>query len=230
MRKFLVLSLVAVLAIGTLVYAHTTGERKSIELVDGTTTKGRVVYYGDNAGGSQFLGFWNIAADYMASGSQNNTDYLVYTNNIARYRLTGPGVHYFYNGSSQVPRTVLNLDKSLTDNTSTSLFSLTLASNTSAAVRIVYGVEASEGTDMQVYTGVVVCRGTNKAAAFTVSCTNTPDGSGTYATAGTLTVTWAITGANPAVVSVTVDSSLTSPTDKIHYDLTNLGLQTVAVN
>lgn len=122
--------------------------------------------------------------------------------------------------------------KALTDNSAISVLNVTVASNTAAAGRIDYAVEVFNGTDVQIETGAVVYHVTNKAGAI-ANNTITEVGVQQAATSGTLTTTWAISAANPAVVSLNADSSLTPSTGypRMRYAFHNLtpGGQAVAV-
>jgi hypothetical protein len=98
----------------------------------------------------------------------------------------------------------------LTDGSATNVVSLTLANNTVQSVIIDYAVEVYDGTDLQVEDGQVICRAINKAG--TVSGNTCTETSTQTLGAGTLTTTWAISAANPAVVSLNADTSLTAST------------------
>lgn len=216
-----------VLGIAALVSSHTSGDTKSVQFIDGSTLKCEVGYFG--AGG--WGGLMCYAANYLGLGTTNGVALNVLTNNLTRLQIGAAGEQTFYSGNyPEMKREGHSLAKSLTDNTATNMFALALASNTSAAIRIPYGIVVTDATDMQHYTGIVTCRGTNKAAAFTVSCTNVADGSGTYATSGTLTPTWAISSANPAQITLTSDSSLTPTSTMVYYGYHNLGAQDLTVN
>lgn len=130
-----------------------------------------------------------------------------------------------------VDRFIWNASKVLTNNTVTALVNVTDASNTVSANLITYSVEVFNGTDLQVEEGSVVCHVINKAGAFSA---NTCLKSGTFqnaVTSGTLAVTWTITAANPALLQVNANSSLTPSAGypRITYTLTNFTQQAVAV-
>jgi hypothetical protein len=105
--------------------------------------------------------------------------------------------------------------KRVTNNTSTSMLAATVATNTSIAIQIDYAVESKDGAFVQqVEGGRVLCVATN--ANGTVGgnvCTKVGNlqGVSNYPTS-TLDTTWTISAANPAVVSVTANSSLTPST------------------
>ena len=86
------------------------------------------------------------------------------------------------------------------------------------------------GTDGQYDCGSVTYGISNTGGVFSGN-TVTKFGNHQNATAGTLTVTFAISGANPALLSVNANSSLTPSTGypRITYSLRNLGQQAVAI-
>ena len=136
-------------------------------------------------------------------------------------------------GSTQqtaVSRLELGATKVLTNNSATSLINATAASNTLAGGVLDYLVEVFDGTDLQTEVGSVSYMVTNKGGAFSGN-TATKFGNAQNATSGTLTVTFAISGANPAVLSVNANSSLTPSTGypRITYMPRNLGQQAIAV-
>lgn len=122
---------------------------------------------------------------------------------------------------------LLGCDKALTDNTATSVLSCTIANNTTAGGVITYTIEATDGTDYQVETGQVVWSAVNKAG--TVTATVTEINSQQNVSAGTLTTAWTISAANPAVISVNADTSLTPSAGypRITFNVSNTGRQSV---
>lgn len=136
-------------------------------------------------------------------------------------------------GSTQqtaVDRGIFGATKVLTNNSATTIVNVTNASNTSTGGVLDYCVEVTDGTDTQYECGNATYGISNKAGAFSGN-TVTKFGNHQNATAGTLTVTIAISGANPALLSVNANSSLTPSTGfpRIVYSLRNLGNQAVAV-
>lgn len=130
--------------------------------------------------------------------------------------------------ATQVHREIFGASKNLTNNTTTTVSNITDASNTSAAVIVHYAVEIFDGTNVQYETGLVMCAINNKAGAFTQNtCTKTGNIQGV--TSGTLTITWTITAANPALLQINSNSSLTTTTNRVTYNLENLTQQAVSI-
>ena len=116
--------------------------------------------------------------------------------------------------------------KVLTNNTAIAIASATLASGSVHVSQYHYAVEVSNGTDFQVEDGFYTCHVTNKAGTIANNtCVTTTNQQAV--TADTLTVTVAISAANPAVVSVNANSSLTpsSGYPRITFEATNLTQQ-----
>jgi hypothetical protein len=127
-------------------------------------------------------------------------------------------------------RLVVGATKVLTNNSAITIANVTAGSNTSVGGRINYCVEVEDGTDVQYECGSATYGVSNKGGVFSGN-TVTKFGNHQNATAGTLTVTFAISGANPALLSVNANSSLTPSTGfpRITYSLQNLGQQAVAI-
>lgn len=119
--------------------------------------------------------------------------------------------------------------KALTDGVATNLVNLTLANNTANSIRIDYSIEVIDGSDLQIEDGFVICRAYNDAGAVAGNtCTET---STQTLQAGTLSTDWAISAANPAVVSLNANTSLTASTGypRIRWHGKVLGHQAMAV-
>jgi hypothetical protein len=129
-----------------------------------------------------------------------------------------------------VDRLVVGASKTLTNNTTTTVTNVTVASNTVAAGILDYAVEVFDGTDLQVEEGSISFHVTNKGGTIanntTVKALNQQ-----AATAGTLAVTWTITAANPALLQINANSSLTpsSGYPRVTYSLRNNTQQQVSV-
>jgi hypothetical protein len=138
-------------------------------------------------------------------------------------------------GSTQqtaVSRLSLSNALVLVNNTVTTLVSATVASNSVASGIIRYSIEVFNGTDLQVETGMAAYQVVNKGGVFSLNTVTQPTGYPKNAvTSGTLTVSFAISGANPALVSVNANSSLTPSTGypRIVWTLENLTNQAVAI-
>lgn len=129
-----------------------------------------------------------------------------------------------------VDRAIFGATKVLTNNSATTVANVTVASNTSAGGTLDYVVEVFDGTDLQYETGSIAFGVSNKAGAFSGN-TATKFGNHQNATSGTLTVTWAISGANPGVLSVNANSSLTPSTGypRVTYNVRSGSQQAIAV-
>lgn len=131
-----------------------------------------------------------------------------------------------------VERLVIGATKVLANNTTTTVVNVTDASNTVASGLVTYTVECFDGTDLQVETGEFVYTVSNKGGTIAnntiTSATGWPKN---VTTSGTLTVTWAISAANPALLSVNANSSLTpsSGYPRITYTVRNNTQQAIAV-
>lgn len=130
---------------------------------------------------------------------------------------------------SVVDRFIPNAFKVLADNVATAVLNATNANGSSVGGLITYTIEVWDGTDNQVETGQAVYSSKNKAGV--VTGTITEINSQQDLDSGTLATTWAISAANPAVISVNANSSLTPSTGfpRITFSLQNLGQQAVAV-
>lgn len=129
-----------------------------------------------------------------------------------------------------VDRAIFGVFKALTNSATTTVTNVTLASNTAAAVRVHYAAEVFDGTELQIEEGDVSCHVTNKGGTF-ANNTCIKFGNQQAATGGTVTVTWSLTAANPALLQVNVASSLTPSTGypRVTYDLFNLTQQAVVI-
>lgn len=151
-----------------------------------------------------------------------------------------PGRHSFTAGAmiaasgttqqTAVSRLEIGATKVLTNNSATTIVNVTNAANTSTGGVLDYCIEVTDGTDTQYECGAATFGVSNKAGAFSGN-TVTKFGNQQNATTGTLTVTFAISGANPGALSVNANSSLTPSTGypRIVYSLRNLGNQAVSI-
>lgn len=114
--------------------------------------------------------------------------------------------------------------KNLTNNTVTSIANVTVAAGSVAAGLIRYSVEVRDGTNVQVEEGLVSVHVTNTNAGTIANNTVVKFGNQQAMTSGTLTVTWTITAANPALLQVNANSSLTPSTNypQITYAVDNM--------
>jgi hypothetical protein len=136
-------------------------------------------------------------------------------------------------GSTQqtaVSRLEIGATKVLTNNSATTITNATAASNTIAGGVLDYLVEVFDGTELQTEVGSVSYTLINKGGAFSGN-TMTKFGNSQTATSGTLTVTFAISAANPGVISVNANSSLTPSTGypRITYMPRNLSQNAISI-
>lgn len=129
---------------------------------------------------------------------------------------------------TEVDRLGFGLHKVLTNNSAITILNATAAAGAGIGGIIRYSIEVADGTDMQVETGFAVWSGVNKAGAFTVAITEV--NSQQSVSAGTLVTTWAISGANPAAISVNANSSLTPSVGypRITFSVENFTQQAIA--
>jgi hypothetical protein len=129
-----------------------------------------------------------------------------------------------------VTRHSIGSTKLLTNNVATTIASATLASGTVHASQYSYAVVVNDGTDHQVEEGWVSCHVTNKAGTI-ANNTCIAYGNQQANTSGTLTVTFAISAANPAVISVNANSSLTPSAGypRLTFEALNLTQQAFAL-
>lgn len=129
-----------------------------------------------------------------------------------------------------IDRLIAGASKVLTNNTTTTLVSCTAANGSVVAGVIRYAVEVTDGTDYQVEEGIITYHVTNKAGSL-ANNTTVKSGNQQAMTAGTLAVTFTITAANPALVQINANSSLTpsSGFPRVTYSMENLTQQAVSI-
>lgn len=125
---------------------------------------------------------------------------------------------------------IIGAYKALTNNSAITVCNITVANNTCAAGVIRYAVEVFNGTDVQVEVGCVSYMIRNKAGAIAGN-TALKFGNQQTVSSGTLTVTWALSAANPGLLSVNANSSLTPSTGypRLRYTIDNLTEQAIAI-
>lgn len=131
--------------------------------------------------------------------------------------------------SALIDRFIANAAKVLTNNSAIAVVNATIANGSSIGGKITYTIEVWDGTDNQVEFGEVGYSAKNKAG--TVTGTATEMNSQQELDSGTLATTWAISAANPAVISINANSSLTPSTGypRITFSIQNFGQQAVAI-
>lgn len=122
------------------------------------------------------------------------------------------------NDTNAANRLILNpTAKAITD-AGTDLFDVALAANSWCAGVVFYSIVVGDGTDFQALTGTVTYAAVSKAAAQTLTVTNTTAPEAKAVSAGTLTTVWAGTAATGKItVKVTPTGSLTETTYNIVY-------------
>lgn len=112
-----------------------------------------------------------------------------------------------------VPRVAGGVCKILANNTATTVASMTLASNSAVIAYIAYGAVVIDGSNViQLDGGTTTCSVTNTASTIANNACSTVANARNSATSGTVTTTWTVTAANPALIQVNVNSSLTPST------------------
>lgn len=126
--------------------------------------------------------------------------------------------------------------KSLTNNVAVNLMSINIINNTSSTGILNYTIEVFDGVNLQVETGTLLYQIVNKAGVFTKNLITNFDFSGPTSTAqittaGSLTVTFALSSANPSLLSVNANTSLTPSAGRlrINYSVLNLGNQEITL-
>jgi hypothetical protein len=137
--------------------------------------------------------------------------------------------------NAHITKMIVGGYKGLVNNTTTTIMTMTLASNTVASVVFAYGVEVFNGTDLQVESGKVECHAINKGgviAAGTARCTQFGNNQDVSLVTSTLVVTFTVT--TGGLVQVHVNSNLASITTgypRLSFtEMINTGTQMVAVN
>ena len=134
---------------------------------------------------------------------------------------TASGVTY----QTNVNRVVFNDTKSLTSGSATTLVSTPLLTLQSTGGYVSYHLRATDGTNTCVLDGIVSYSAENSAGTFVTNTSNL----GTAATActaagGTLSATFAVTSANPALLQITPTlSTMTATTFTIVYEVHTMG-------
>lgn len=145
--------------------------------------------------------------------------------NMVRLRTYAPALATGTTDGTLINRMMWGRVKSLTNNTATQFATAANPTLTVANVKVNYGVAVTDGTDVQGEVGVVTFQSVNKGGTFTQTVTK--DISHQNATAGTLTVTFTMTGTDPSSIRVNCNSSLTPSTGypRISVSIENLSDQ-----
>lgn len=133
--------------------------------------------------------------------------------------------------STFLDRQITGAFKKLTNNSAINLVNFTLASNTVIGATIRYTVEVFDGTNLQMETGMIIVQAANKGGVFSGNTVTQLGSAKQFLGSGTLSMTWAVSGANPAVLSLNANSSLTPSTGypRITYTVENFTQQAIAI-
>ncbi len=145
--------------------------------------------------------------------------------------VSGDGSWVFVGSASGAARMIIQgAPKNVTNNTTTTIFSSPLASNTITSGLLSYSIQVTDGTDFQIEEGMISYHAINKGGVFSNNVI-LKSANQQSMTAGTLTVTWTITAANPALIRVNVASSLTPSVNypKVAVALNNLTQQAITL-
>lgn len=124
--------------------------------------------------------------------------------------------------------TMVGAPKSLTDNTATQVFKVSLPAGTATGGFFTANVTANDGTDYQAHSDHVTYAAVNKGGTYTTTIQNSNADDAIAVSAGTLTVTWSITtGTDEIFIECTANSSLTTPTIELFYNVISNGKGTV---
>ncbi len=128
-----------------------------------------------------------------------------------------------------VVRSIPELFISTPNNTPTNVVSADVANNTITAGFLDYLIEATDGTNGQAESGQVFFQAINSGGSVQASVRQFDREE--LVITGTLQSTWTITAANPAVLQVTVASSLTNSGSfpRMTVNVHNLGRQNLNV-
>ena len=178
--------------------------------------------------GTNGTSLYALGAAYTTAGGLQQNSSVLYAgkanglNIIANNSTTGLVRVYAGGSAAANERARVALAKTLTNNTATTVISLTLGTNTYAGCSILYTVEASNATDYQAKTGLVHVAAVRAGLGGT---TQILDAVTTAAvTTGTLASTWAATYSGGVVdVTLNANSSLTPTTLRVRYVVFNNG-------
>jgi len=133
--------------------------------------------------------------------------------------------------NSQDDRFIVPSEVNLTDGVAVSLFEIALPTLTMASGNIIYGIEATDGTDMQTHSGKVTFSVVNKGGVYTKQITDDTAVTDSKAVSvGTLDDTWTILeGTNKVTIQLSVNTSLTPTSMKLFYVVHNDSKQAVTL-
>jgi len=140
-------------------------------------------------------------------------------------------------GSSTADNTTLDAivipaHQHLTNNSVTTLFTVPMAANTTWGGFLIFAIECTDGTNLQVHAGHSTIAAVNKAGVYTTQITDEPVIDDANAlSSGTLADTWSIaTGTNEISIQLNANSSLTPTVLKVSYTLFSCGSSAAAIS
>lgn len=135
--------------------------------------------------------------------------------------------------TGSIDRYIVAPELTLTDNVATSAFEISLPAGRSAGGIIRWTIEATDGTDMQPYSGVTVYAVANKAGTYTKSIRSTTtdtDMEAKATTGGTITGVWSILdGSSKVTLQFTSDTSLTTTYFRVYFTIENNSRQSITL-
>jgi hypothetical protein len=201
-----------------------------------TNTIGNMLTFTQNSSGSAATGFGQSHTYNLESSTTDGQNAALFsvswTDATHASRTSAIQWQSVVNAGGLITRATLGTSKVLANNTTTTVQNITVASNTVASGICDYSIEVFDGTDIQVETGSFIYQVTNKGGALANNTITQPTGyPKNVTTSGTLTVTWTITAANPALLRINANSSLTPSAGypRVTYTLRNLTSQAVAI-
>lgn len=137
------------------------------------------------------------------------------------------GIQSVSNGIVLADRMIIGCTKTVgTNNAALTLCDIALATLKGCAGELVYRVFVSDGTNIQVRSGIIRYSAVNKAAAYTSEIVIVSEAASV--SSGTLTATASITtGTNLITLNLTPNTSLTATTYYVEFTLNNLSESTV---
>jgi len=119
-------------------------------------------------------------------------------------------------------RRVVAPAKTLSNNTTTSIFEVALPAGTMTGGTFTVTIVATDGTDVQAHSDIVTYAAVNKAGVYTTDIQSDTANDSVALSSGTLAVTWSITtGTDKVIIRVNANSSLTTTDMKVYFQLDN---------
>lgn len=167
---------------------------------------------------------------FYGSGSEDaitTSGYMISSANVLGFNNGNPG------STTAKPQGQMSggQTKTLTDNSATAFVRLTMSSGSTIGGRVLYQVGATDATDFQSRSGLMVFSAVNKAGTITCTVSNPlaiSEEEVVAVSTGTLTnngFTCADAGTNLLALSANMDSSLSGPTVTMKYTVEVIGVQ-----